>query len=359
MVREHAFANLNLVRLMFTGSATKATQQPAAFSEKLFGKKAMLRNEIGLKAFAVAVAISDSDLKKGENPKPFLLRTYDIPTQENDLIKGTSSIKLSEAIQGTSSAPVAFDRVRVEVDDEMYTLCDGALSCNCPVSLAIAEAKRLYPGRKFGTILSFGLDPSQDRFAYRAIDLARVDSPSLHFQRILPPLDIIKQASAAESDIYKIADLENHVRKEIRNNPGLRLQLKTTMKNLLESPSRRVINNREDKRRIFQSAKSKSRSSLNSIFDEEFMRRQQIRKEVKEGTLERKKSHLHDNFVDDRIDDLSLSHGKNKVTKRVVRNMVAHPFVYIIGTLLFTLVISLLCVFFSGFELVKENKKGE
>ena len=89
------------------------------------------------------------------------------------------------------------------------------------------------------------------------------------------------------------------------------------------------------------------------------MRRQQIRKEVKEGTLERKKSHLHDNFVDDRIDDLSLSHGKNKVTKRVVRNMVAHPFVYIIGTLLFTLVISLVCVFFSGFELVKENKKGE
>lgn len=125
MAREHAFAHLNLFRLMFTGSATNAAQQPSIFSKKLYGENTMLRNEIGLKAFAVSTAISDNEAKQGMKPKPFLLRTYEIPSEGHEIFKGTSAVKLSDAIQGTSSAPVAFDRVRVNVDDEMYTLCDG------------------------------------------------------------------------------------------------------------------------------------------------------------------------------------------------------------------------------------------
>lgn len=237
------------------------------------------------------------------------------------------------------------------------------MSCNCPVGLALAEAHRVYPNRPFGCIVSIGLDPNQDRFAYRAIELARVKTPALHFQRICP-LKALESASSAEVDIRKIAQLEQFVRDEIRNDSGVRLRLKKTIQLLLDSPNRRIMEGLEDQRRVFHSRKSPTRLKVQASFDEEFLRRQKIRKEVKEGTLARKNSRLRlsqvgDTFQDDQTDYGQARNSARKFSRSLFISMVHHPLYYIFGTILVTLLISLLCLFFSGFELATENKKGK
>ena len=138
-----------------------------------------------------------------------------------------------------------------------------------------------------GCIVSIGLDPNQDRFAYRAIELARVKSPTLHFQRICPH-KALESVSSAEVDIGKITQLEQFVRDEIRNDSGVRLRLKKTIQLLLDSPNRRKIEGLEDRRRVFRSRKSPAHLQVQASFNEELLRRQKVPKEVKEGTLDRK-----------------------------------------------------------------------
>lgn len=103
-------------------------------------------------------------------------------------------------------------------------------------------------------------------------------TPALHFQRICP-LKALESASSAEVDIRKIAQLEQFVRDEIRNDSGVRLRLKKTIQLLLDSPNRRIIEGLEDQRRVFHSRKSptrlhcKRRSTKNSCVDRRYERK--------------------------------------------------------------------------------------
>lgn len=167
-----------------------------------------------------------------------------------------------------------------------------------PVALAIAEAYRLFPNRPIGTILSIGLDPSQNEFAYRAVDLARISDESLNFVRLLPSAALLN-VTAIETDIYKIALLEEQVRSYIKNDSSVRLCLDVIIKNLLKSYNRRELSDMEDRRRDFKSRRSSSELSFQNIFDKGFRFRQEIRNAVKISSVDRKQSSQAEIFQDD------------------------------------------------------------
>lgn len=61
--------------------------------------------------------------------------------------------RLSEALRATTAAPIYFDAF-VDADGEAF--CDGGVLMNNPTSVAIHEAKYLWPGRPLGVVVSVG-----------------------------------------------------------------------------------------------------------------------------------------------------------------------------------------------------------
>ena len=90
------------------------------------------------------------------------------------------------------------------------SLVDGGLAANCPMESAIDEARRLFPNRRLGVVLSLGLDPTQTPHADRAIDVARLEDPRLEYLRIVPP--VVSQYSFLESDKNKLDEMEKQVK---------------------------------------------------------------------------------------------------------------------------------------------------
>ena len=274
-VRKNTFGSFNLMKLITSGTPVEKKRQPASILKKYNGMGGPLFNEEGLNAFSLVARenqidpTSDSDLDSSPSfYSAYLLRTYKLPSIYNlrvnhesvidynnanqkhkdrivafdksygkatrlPPIKGTSDIPTWKGIGATVALPVVCDPI--EYSDEngkVNILVDGAILFNCPLVVALEEARRMYPNRRFGVILSLGLNRNQDNFAQNAIDIAKKDSPDLHYQRISPPLG---KYSSFEKDESKLSKMENEVHNYVMNMKAL----DKTIHMLFESESRR------------------------------------------------------------------------------------------------------------------------
>jgi len=241
--REYGFKNINLCRLLMTGSALTEEQQFKTVIARRYGTEEPLKSD-GIPTVVLCASRNDTkvDLSKtGISYKPFILRTYDYPEQGDadtfhdnptvsdagvgvNLVEGTCSIKLCEAMAATSAVPGVVDRVRINVDGKQMSLADGMLYCNCPLVIAINEARRLYPNRPLGVIFSIGYGHAETEFVNRAVEVARLTSPDLHVQRIIPG-EILADFSPLETDLKKIAIMEEQVRQYVRERVNLDVTL--------------------------------------------------------------------------------------------------------------------------------------
>lgn len=175
--------------------------------------------------------------------EPLIARTYEYPTQPESLRKikplaySTSGMKMYEAMAATGAAPLLVDRVRAEVDGKMRSMADGGIFQNCPLSLAIAEAHRLYPGRPIGVIVNVGYNDYEDRFIQQTVETTRLLHHNLHFHRIAPN-EIMKDFSALETDPHNIARMEAKVKDWLVNNPHVRNMTNATLARLFQSAPR-------------------------------------------------------------------------------------------------------------------------
>jgi len=128
----------------------------------------------------------------------------------------------------TSAVPGVVDRVRLNVDGKQMSLADGMLYCNCPIVIAINEARCLFPNRPLGVIFSIGYGHSETEFVNRAVEAARLTNPGLHVQRIVPE-EILADFSAAATDLRKIAIMEEQVRQYMRGTVRVNRALDVTL----------------------------------------------------------------------------------------------------------------------------------
>ena len=140
-----------------------------------------------------------------------------------------------KAFGATAAIPTVCDPIDYydKDEDENHNLVDGGILFNCPLVIALEEAKRMFPNRRFGVILSLGLNRNQDNFARKAIELAKKDSPDLHYQRISPGLG---KYSPFDTDDLNIKQMEHMVYDYTMNLDGLDV----TISKLFESKSRRT-----------------------------------------------------------------------------------------------------------------------
>lgn len=111
---------------------------------------------------------SSSDLSYGSNFNSSIAdRFYDNPskiTATSDLAVTENGVTLCEAMAGTSAVPGLVDRVVMDIGGEKRSVADGFLISNCPIAVAIDEARKLYPSRPLGVVLNFGFGTSCDLF---------------------------------------------------------------------------------------------------------------------------------------------------------------------------------------------------
>lgn len=98
---------------------------------------------------------------------PFLFRTYRVEDVEGGDVEygpglaGTSDATMWQAVEATSAAPFMFPRSRLRLPPccpapLALVLADGGCTANDPTLLALAEARRVYPGRRVGLVVSLG-----------------------------------------------------------------------------------------------------------------------------------------------------------------------------------------------------------
>jgi len=257
------FKNISPLRFLFTGNAVKEKQQIGNIVKDFFGDTRPLKNEKGLKAFVVTASKNTNNTKKKGGSRPFLLRTYESPKGPN-VLPGTCDLDLDVAIHATTGIPGISDRVDLKYENEWISLADGGIVSNCPIALAIMEAQQLWPRRPMGVILSIGLDVSQDRFVYRAFDVARVLSPSCHLYRIIPE-KALEGHGPVDRSMKKIAHLEFKSRSYLQTFPREKLLLRRTLELLFQSKSRR-----NDSDALRQASKSLTKEILVSTNNKKY-----------------------------------------------------------------------------------------
>lgn len=175
--------------------------------------------------------------------EPLIARTYEYPPQPESLRKikplaySTSNMKMYEAMAATGAASLLVDRVRAKVDGKMRSMADGGIFQNCPLSLAIAEAHRLYPGRPIGVIVNVGYNDYEEKFIQQTIETTRLLHHKLHFYRIAPN-EIMKDFSALETNPHNIARMEAKVKNWLVNTPHVRNMTNATLARLFQSAPR-------------------------------------------------------------------------------------------------------------------------
>lgn len=92
---------------------------------------------------------------KLSNLMPYLLKNY----PEKGKYEGTTRCHVWQAVRATSAAPSYFDAV--EIDGESFV--DGGVLANNPCEMAVREARRLWPDRPIGLIVSIGCSTGADR----------------------------------------------------------------------------------------------------------------------------------------------------------------------------------------------------
>ena len=270
------------------GRAVSKAMSLLKILENRYGTKVPLLNPDGLPACVLCTNRND-DFVEGlsKEYEPFVLRTYNYPDEnfEENLLDGgdpfmfalaesSSLIYLSQAMAATSAVPGVLDRVRVNVDGKQRSLADGMLVANNPIAIALDEARRLCPDRPLGVVLSIGFDSSDDDFANRAIAIARLKHPNLHYQRIAPNKVFI-DFTAKETDLKKIAIMEKDVSEFMQTNVGVNRVLDETLSKLF-APSTISTQRKWQKKQSLSPWTSRKSIKLTGAFKRRQMERQSI-----------------------------------------------------------------------------------
>jgi len=289
-IREQCFEGMksrrNLTRLISKGSLLHEDKYILEILKKKFPNESLL-NKNGIPAFVVTarkVEQKEDDEVKAE-VEPFILRSYEYPTGYEDksdtskdihapLAESTSSVLLCEAMAATAAVPPLVDRVTVNCDGKQIKLCDGGVISNCPVLHAFDEANRLYPKRPIGVVLSLGFTNVLNEHISRAVDVMRMSSPNLHYQRIAPH-EIMKSFKPVESDLTLIAIMESRVMDYMLSTPRVIHATDVTIERLVRStptPKRNTLPLKSQKvfqdmlnSKNFERRQSQRRASLITI----------------------------------------------------------------------------------------------
>jgi hypothetical protein len=191
-------------------------------------------------AMALATAKNKSST---DSSYPLVLRTYNYPAtpvtgSHLALADTTSDISMAEAMAATSAVPGLAHRIELTIDDRAVKLADGYLHANDPIVLALNEARKLYPKRPIGLVMSFGFTDIEQKFADRAIAVARLENPKLVYQRIHPK-GVWESINPAETDMKKIAIAEEKTMHVMSNDASMNRMLKKSL-GVLFDPSRSV-----------------------------------------------------------------------------------------------------------------------
>ena len=127
------------------------------------------------------------------------------------LVKGCSSVSLAKAMSATSAVPTVYKAIKMNIEGKEMEFADGGIFCENPIAIAISEARRLFPDRPLGVIMSVGLNTREDEFCCRAIEMASQYHPSLHFHRIIPN-EVIDNFSFRETDPNLVASFQAELR---------------------------------------------------------------------------------------------------------------------------------------------------
>lgn len=106
------------------------------------------------RVFVLSTQIKSKD-SRADTTRPYLHANYHLPssTERRPRYSHGCLHRLSEALRATTAAPVYFDPF---TDDDGEVFCDGAVLVNNPTSVAIHEARCLWPGRPLGVVVSVG-----------------------------------------------------------------------------------------------------------------------------------------------------------------------------------------------------------
>lgn len=106
------------------------------------------------RVFVLSTQIRSND-SRASMPRPYLHANYHLPSSKGKRPRYTHGClhRLSEALRATTAAPVYFDPF---TDDNGEAFCDGAVLVNNPTSVAIHEARCLWPDRPLGVVVSIG-----------------------------------------------------------------------------------------------------------------------------------------------------------------------------------------------------------
>ena len=256
---------MSLPKLLAKGRMVSTRNSVRNLLEKRYGSAKPLLSPSGIPACVLCATRNDET----GYIEPFVLRTYEYPSvkegfsaeengtdqfQDNPAVgnvdnaaddKGKpsfalvrsatgGSVSLIDAMAATCAVPGVFDRVKINIGGKEKAFADGALFCNSPVAIAIDEARRLYPRRPLGVFLSIGMGTDEDRFTSRAIDIARLSNPGLHFQRIVPQ-EILKDFDFIETNPDKVAAMVEEVRQFMRHDVATNQSLAVTIEKLFTS----------------------------------------------------------------------------------------------------------------------------
>jgi len=256
---------MSLPKLLAKGRMVSTRNSVRNLLEKRYGSAKPLLSPSGIPACVLCATRNDET----GYIEPFVLRTYEYPSvkegfsaeengndqfQDNPavgnadnatddkgkpsfaLVRSASggSVSIIDAMAATCAVPGVFDRVKINIGGKEKAFADGALFCNSPVAVAIDEARRLYPRRPLGVFLSIGVSTDEDRFTSRAIDIARLSNPGLHFQRIIPP-EVMTDFDFKETNPEKVAAMGEEVRQFIRHDVATNQSLAVTIEKLFTS----------------------------------------------------------------------------------------------------------------------------
>ncbi|CDF36512.1 Putative lysophospholipase [Chondrus crispus] len=106
------------------------------------------------RVFVLSTQIRGSE-GRVEMPRPYLHANYQLPLEKGRRARYAHGgvHRLSEGLRATTAAPVYFDPF---TDETGEVFCDGAVLVNNPTSVAIHEARCLWPGRPLGVVVSVG-----------------------------------------------------------------------------------------------------------------------------------------------------------------------------------------------------------
>jgi hypothetical protein len=259
-IREQSFTKIKKRKVWTKGRMVKQVHSIEEIIRARFGSEELLRPG-DIPACVLCAAQQHEDGKNGKKTiEPFVLRTYNYPPSSNGeaeaymqdvnvrekhfteeqvergVVNSCSSATLAEAMAATTAVPMVYKPVKVNLKGEQLDFADGVIFNESPVAIAISEARRLYPNRPLGVIMSIGLTSSThaEEYTRRAIDIARQSHPNLYFHRIIPH-EIIDKFHYLETDPDKVASFEEALRHFLHTNVATNDLLDNTIDKLFAS----------------------------------------------------------------------------------------------------------------------------